>query len=124
MSTGRRQYQRNYFKRKAILQRKIAMISITFLALLFALGLVNRFATSHIYAQEVSYQKYYKSISISEGDSLWSIAASNLEAMEEVPVDLDMKAYIKEIIHTNQLSSNTLFAGQTLSIPYYDVANK
>lgn len=64
--------------------------------------------------QEVEY-KYYKSIEIKKGDSLWSIAqeykADDYESTRE---------YIEELKELNNLTSDTIHQGQYLMVVYYD----
>lgn len=64
---------------------------------------------------DVIQHKYYKSITIQQGDSLWSIA-------REYARD-DAHDYIKEIKQLNGLHSETIHAGQHLIITYYDAEN-
>lgn len=56
--------------------------------------------------------KYYITMEIQPGDSLWSIA-------EEYKYNQDSKDYIKEVKHINHLYSNQIIAGQKITIPYY-----
>ena len=59
--------------------------------------------------------KYYKSIVIEEGDSLWSIAK------EYQPDEyVSTQEYINEVKQLNGLTSETIHAGQNLLVVYYD----
>lgn len=64
--------------------------------------------------------KYYKSIMIEEGDTLWSIASQNLN---DVNINITISAYIKEIMKMNGLQSDRITAGMYLVIPYYSSNN-
>ena len=64
--------------------------------------------------------KYYKSIMIEEGDTLWSIASQNLN---DVNINITISAYIKEIMKMNGLQSDRITAGMYLVIPYYSSDN-
>lgn len=64
--------------------------------------------------------KYYKSIMIEEGDTLWSIASQNLN---DVNINITISAYIKEIMKMNGLQSDRITAGMYLVIPYYSNDN-
>lgn len=57
--------------------------------------------------------RYYTSIKIEQGDSLWEIA-SKYKLESESTAD-----YIDEIIAMNQLSSEQITAGKSLMIYYY-----
>ena len=59
--------------------------------------------------------KYYKSITVSRGDSLWTYAA---EYADEDQYD-SYQNYIDEILQINGLSSESITAGQHLVVPYY-----
>ncbi len=58
--------------------------------------------------------KYYTSIYVSQGDSLWSIASEHWTKEYS-----DIGAYIKEIKQLNRISSDTIQSGTYLCIPYY-----
>lgn len=58
--------------------------------------------------------KYYKSVTVQPGDSLWSIAADNMS--EEYD---SIQDYIDEVCFINSLSNTCIHAGKNLTIPYY-----
>ena len=58
--------------------------------------------------------KYYTSISIQDGDSLWSIAEEH-----RTPEYATIYDYINEVMEINHLGSDRLQAGRQLCIPYY-----
>ena len=58
--------------------------------------------------------KYYTSIEVQSGDTLWSIASDHIT--EEYR---DMNAYIDEVCSINKISQDEIHAGQYLTIPYY-----
>lgn len=60
--------------------------------------------------------KYFKSITVSNNDTLWSIAE---EYMDETHYD-SVNEYINEVIRVNTLQDDTICYGQSLIIPYYD----
>ncbi|MCM1161638.1 MAG: LysM peptidoglycan-binding domain-containing protein [Roseburia sp.] len=65
-------------------------------------------------SQKETYYKYYTSIVIQDGDSLWSLAEKNYDGHFK-----SKKAYIDEIKKINGLSDETLISGQYLIVPYY-----
>lgn len=65
-------------------------------------------------AYEGGRYKYYTSVYVSQGDSLWSIASDYWT--KEYP---DVSSYIEEIKQLNQISSDTIKSGTYLCIPYY-----
>jgi len=65
---------------------------------------------------DVVMHKYYKSIEITSGDTLWSIAEENMSEEYDTVYE-----YIEEIMDMNNLDSETIHDGQYLTIAYYDV---
>lgn len=64
---------------------------------------------------ETSY-KYYKSIFVSENDTLWTIAE---KYMDEDHYD-SINDYIQEVKSMNTLTDDIIHYGEYLVIPYYD----
>lgn len=64
---------------------------------------------------EVSF-KYYKSISVANDDTLWSIAE---KYMDEDHYD-SIADYIGEVKRMNSLADDVIHYGEYLIIPYYD----
>ena len=60
--------------------------------------------------------KYYTSIKIQKGDTLWSIAEEYMTQEYE-----NTRDYIDEIIRLNHLSSDKIHYGKFLVVPYYDI---
>lgn len=60
--------------------------------------------------------KYYTSILIHKGDSLWTIADEYMSEQYK-----SQKDYIKEVKSINNLSGDSIHAGQYLVIPYYSI---
>ncbi|MEH2948000.1 LysM peptidoglycan-binding domain-containing protein [Sporofaciens sp. JLR.KK001] len=58
--------------------------------------------------------KYYTSIEVSTGDSLWSIAEEYMDARNQSVYD-----YIDEIKEINGLKSDQIRAGEYLMVSYY-----
>lgn len=61
-------------------------------------------------------KKYYKCITIEEGDTLWDIA--NEYKTEEYASTQD---YIDEVLAMNNLNTDVIIDGTNLLIPYYKV---
>lgn len=92
---------------------------ITWLTILFILAAawIGCILFGSIKAQaapaESSY-KYYTSIQVQKGDTLWNIADSYMT--EEYA---DMNEYINEICRINHIGDGRIHAGEYLTIPYY-----
>ena len=67
----------------------------------------------------VELTKYYKTITIEPGDTLWSIAKEYC-----TDYSVDTQDYIDEVKELNNLSSNEIHQGQHLLIAYYDTQYK
>lgn len=63
--------------------------------------------------------KYYTTVQVDAGDSLWSIAGEYI-----TPEYGDMEHYIKEIKRINGLHGDQILQGSYLSIPYYSSEEK
>lgn len=64
--------------------------------------------------EEIAY-KYYKSIVVESGDTIWDYAK---EYAHEDYYD-SYESYIKEVIRINAMSDDSIQSGQYLIIPYY-----
>ncbi len=59
-------------------------------------------------------QKYYKCVTITDDDTLWTIAEENYSEEYDSYED-----YIDEVKFINNLSNDTIYNGATLVVPYY-----
>lgn len=57
--------------------------------------------------------KYYTSVQIGQGDTLWGIAE------EYCPRQLSVKSYVKELKQINRLKTDDIHAGNYLTVVYY-----
>jgi LysM repeat protein len=58
--------------------------------------------------------KYYTSVEIQKGDSLWSIAGTYLENS-----GMTTAQYVKELKNINGLKEDTIHSGQYLTVMYF-----
>lgn len=110
-----RRLRNSKIRRQREIQKHITIFAITsFLIILLAIlfGSILSKAQSKE-SNETSY-KYYTSILIESGDTLWSIAN---EYMDEQYYS--EKSYINEVININFLQDDGVTAGQHIIIPYY-----
>ena len=101
-------------RRIVVRKQKIALVSIAFIALAIV---ICTFLSGAIRTQAAPSEiscKYYTSIEVRSGDTLWSIASDHIT--EEYR---DMNAYIDEVCSINKISQDEIHAGQYLTIPYY-----
>ena len=80
------------------------------------------FASMSIQASDMDHKvsyKYYKSIMISQGDTLWSIAEENMDEHYSTT-----REYIDEVKRMNSLTSDQIQSGSYLIIPYFSTEYK
>lgn len=89
----------------------LSAIGIAFIISLFLFGVSakDRHASASTHNE-----KYFKCIDIEADDTLWAIAESYISE-EYTSVD----AYIEEVMSINGLTSEKIYCGATLIIPYY-----
>ncbi|MBE5939859.1 MAG: LysM peptidoglycan-binding domain-containing protein [Lachnospiraceae bacterium] len=100
-------------KRKSNYNQKLArIIVILSVVLCFTFSIVI-FATPAKGNEKPRY-KYFKSIEIEAGDTLWSIAEEYMTKEYKCTMD-----YVKELKSMNGLTSDTIHEGNSLVIAYY-----
>ena len=110
-----RKYKRDRISRtKQIFERCLLTVCIIALLAICSSAILTK-ATTSDNAEKV-YYKYYTQVEIQKGDSLWSLAG---EYMENGPYE-SRKEYMEEVAELNQLSSTTIYEGQSLIVPYYE----
>ncbi len=96
------------------LHRRIFLVVLTaVLVLLLTVSYHAILSEATTNDKDISF-KYYTSIEIQHGDSLWTLAKEY--AGEEYASAED---YIHEVMQINHMREETLIAGQYLIIPYY-----
>ena len=84
-------------------------------ALITAILAVSSIFTMSAKARELpSGYKYYTSIVVEKGDTLWDIANQYI-----TPEYGDISEYIGEVKYLNHLRGDEIHAGEYLTIPYY-----
>lgn len=96
-------------KKRSILLFAAALIVFFLTAFLIS----DRIEASSVTHSEETY-KYYTSIQVKQGESLWSIAGNYMTSDYS-----DRDAYMEEVRSLNHLSSDDIHAGEYLLIPYY-----
>lgn len=120
-----RQEIRNRAKRKRmrdVAKKKLMLLMLATILFVIIGGIAigNNFSSAQVNAEESCEQfKYYKSIVIEGGDTLWSIAKEYC-----TDYSVDTQDYIDEVKELNNLSSNEIHQGQHLLIAYYDTQYK
>lgn len=109
-----------YMKRRKTIRRRLTLV-ITSLFMIAAVLVLNGFARTSVKAEtdthNVTY-KYYKSVEIKSGDTLWSIAK------QYKTDDCTTQEYISEVKELNGLTSDNIQDNKCLMIVYYDTELK
>ena len=122
---GSYQSEQKSSRKVSRLRRDIRHLLTGAMLLIFVLGFVVFYNTS--YAQDISvrsaaqsdtqtadHTKYYKTIEITSGDTLWSIAELYMDDHYD-----SVKEYVRELKEMNHLNSDSIQDGQYLTIAYY-----
>lgn len=104
-------------RRKNKRSRTALLLLLLFLLLPTAAVLATKVQAENM-KQPVSY-KYYTSIQVQRGDTLWEIAERYKTAEYS-----DIKSYIEEVKKINHLSTSKITDGMYLCIPYYSAEYK
>lgn len=102
-------------RRTAQLRRRYLFVAIIIITLLLLSGAFGSFIAKAQSPDTESNFKYYTHITVSYGESLWTIADRYMSD------DYNNKeAYIQEVVRINSLDDeNDLYAGTTIVVPYY-----
>ena len=107
-------------RREAVSKREKKILSIIFI--LFVSTIILLSSSIHAFAQmnnNKPLNKYYTSIEVSEGDTLWNIADQYIGSS-----NIDKKEYIEEICELNSLNNGQIHAGNHIVIAYYSNEEK
>ncbi len=110
----RRNYIRKIRRQKEIRRNVILAIVTAVVLAVFTFSYHTLISAASTGSEEVSY-KYFTSIQVEAGDTLWSIA-------EEYADDehySSHKEYINEVKRMNKMGDDNIHYGQYLIIPYY-----
>ena len=112
---------RELLRSRRALRRKYEVrvhFSLIILGIFLILGLsvcchvINSHAET---SSDSNVNKYYTSILIEKGDTLWSLA----EKYADEQYYADTQIYIEEVIFINHLNSTEIIEGNYLVVPYY-----
>lgn len=103
-------------KREAVVRRQKKVLAVVVLVIV-SLGIllgsgINALASSE--ADVASYHKYYKSVRVEAGDTLWTIADEYI-----TDLNIDKQEYIAEICEINGICENEIHAGDYVVVAYY-----
>lgn len=103
-------------RRRKVMYQRAAVIAVTICMVVCGVlvgSSISASGRSKASDDQVSF-KYYTSIEIEQGDSLWTIACEHMSHEYASVQD-----YIDEVKVLNNLKSDDIHSGQYLTIPYY-----
>lgn len=111
---------RNRKRRTAQLRRRYVLSGVIIAVILVLSGTFGRFISRAQSPDEITQYKYYTHITVGYGETLWNIADQYISDEYD-----SKKSYINEIVEINNLNDeNSLYAGDTIVIPYYSTEFK
>lgn len=111
--------RRNKIRRERELRRNVTLFVLSSL-LIIVLSITAGSIISKAQSGEAeTYYKYYTSIEIQSGDTLWSLAETHADDRF-----MTRQEFINEVSKTNHLLSSDIRQGDYLIIPYYSVEFK
>ena len=99
--------------------RNMLVIIFSVIIILTISFLIVSFSAQASDLEHTASYKYYKSIQVENGDTLWSIAQNNMDEHYS-----NTSEYVAEVKQMNSLRSDQIFAGNYLIIPYYSAEFK
>lgn len=114
-----RRIRNNRLRRRRQLRRHLIMCMLTFVLVISLSSVFFALRTKAQNSNEDILYKYYKSVMVEDGDTLWNYA----ELYGNKQVHEKNEDYIKEVIEMNFLDSDEITAGQYLILPYYSPDN-
>ena len=123
MALSEQRIRNNRIRRRRELRRRrracvlILFMTVLFLSTFFSLRIRAESNNNH-YDEALS--KYYTSIQVKSGDTLWHYARQygNRQYYD------NNKEYVEEVMLINSLHNDTIITGQYLIIPYYCPSGK
>lgn len=115
-----RRIRNNRIRRRREMRKNFLLFMMTFFLITTVSITVSSFRSNAKNDPSQEASKYYKSITVSDSDTLWSIAE---EYMDEIHYG-SIYEYIREVMQINSLTSDAIYADAHLIVPYYDMVNQ
>lgn len=103
-------------KREAVVRRQKSILAVAVIVVVaFGILLGNSINAMASADKDVaSYNKYYVSVRVQSGDTLWTIADEYVDGF-----NIEKTDYITEVCQINEISENDIHAGDYIVVPYY-----
>ncbi len=93
---------------------KLAYIGIAVFLLVIVIFCQSFISIAKSYREAEDTCKYFQSVEIEKGDTIWSIASQYISSEY-----ISMDEYVNEIIELNNLKSVEIHTGEYIVVPYY-----
>lgn len=110
-----RRIRNNRIRRKREMRKNFLLFMLTLCLIVTTSVAVSSFRSNAKGDPAKETYRYYKSITVSERDTLWSIAETY---MDEMHYD-SIQDYINDVMHINNLKNDAIYADAHLIVPYY-----
>ena len=103
-------------KREAVVRTQRGIIAVVII-IIVSLGILlgtGISALASAKADPAAYNKYYKSVRVEAGDTLWTIADEYI-----MDLNIDKTEYITEICELNHIDGDNIQAGEYIVVSYY-----
>lgn len=116
-SESEERIRRNQIRRQRIVRRQYIALGTILAIVIFTICFSFTTILSGAEGEDhVTNYKYYKTVTLHSGDSVWSVASENYDSNQY----RSLNEYISEINNINRLSAgSTVNAGEELIVPYY-----
>lgn len=114
MSRSEQRIWNNKIRRQKERKKHIIITVLTFCLVTIISVTASSFLSHAKIRPEDEVLKYYKSVAIEEGDTLWAIALQNMDSEH-----YDITSYINEVKQMNGLRTDNITEGMYLILPYY-----
>ena len=109
-----RSYRRKIRRQREIRRNILLALAVAAVLMIFAFSYHTLTSAASTNTDNISY-KYFTSIQVEAGDTLWSIAEEYADEFHYA----SNKEYINEVKMMNKLGNDEIVSGQYLVIPYY-----
>lgn len=113
-----RRIRNNRIRRRREMRKNFLLFLMTICLIVTTSLTVSSFRSNAKNDDSKEPSKYYKSIVVSDSDTLWSIAESYMDEEHYESV----YEYIHEVMRINSLKNDAIYADAHLIVPYYATA--
>lgn len=111
-----RRIRNNRIRRRREMRKNFLLLVMTVCLIVTASIAVSSFRSNAKNDPSQEASKYYKSVVVSDSDTLWSIAETYIDEAHYASV----QEYIREVMQINGLTNDAIYADAHLIVPYYN----